>query len=168
VLRRILPAVPALALFAVGCGGGSSAAGCDTAFQEQLDPASELHVLGDAEVDYLTDPPTSGPHGTAAIPEGALPTPISRSTQVAILEAGRALVQYTDAVPAQDVAVLAALADELVVVAPNPDLPEPVVVTAWTWKMTCADGGDESATAIADFADARIQTAPGSDVSPPS
>jgi hypothetical protein len=63
-----------------------------------------------------------------------LPGPV----QVGLLEAGRVLIQYdTDL----DDATLAELADldQRVVVAPNVDLPQPVVATAWRHKMECSE-----------------------------
>ncbi|MDH3705387.1 MAG: DUF3105 domain-containing protein [Acidimicrobiia bacterium] len=162
---RISAAVAATLVVAVSCGGDGVAGGCDTAFQERFDPASGVHVIDGTDVIYLTDPPTSGPHGVVPVPEGALPEPIKRTTQVAILEAGKVLVQYDDAaLSSGDVETLRTIEDPRVVSAPNPDLDEAIVVTAWTWKMVCASGDDEAVTAIVDFAEQRADAAPGSDL----
>lgn len=119
------------------CGGGSSAA-CGPVTREQLDPNSGLHVLGGQEPpDFSTDPPTSGAHYSLPPPTGAVTEPIDRPLQVTALEGGMVLVQYRDLDDA-DVDALAELGSEQVIVAPNPDLPEPVVLTAWTTKQTCS------------------------------
>lgn len=110
---------------------------CRPIAQEPLDPSSALHVLAGApEPDYLTDQPTSGPHLTGATPEGVHAEPLSRPAQVLLLEHGGVLLQHRDLAPAEQ-AELEALAGEGVVVAPNPDLPAPVVATAWIYKRTC-------------------------------
>ena len=57
--------------------------------------------------------------------------------QVTALEGGMVLVQYRD-LSDDDVAALEDLGSDVVVVAPNPDLPEPVVLTAWITKQTCS------------------------------
>lgn len=163
--HRLLAGTAIVGLAVAACGGGDDATGCDTAFQEQLDPASGVHIIDGTDVIYLSDPPTSGPHGAVAIPEGALDEPLVRTTQVAVLEAGKALVQYDEAaLSAGEVDGLRAIDDARVVVAPNPDLDEPIVVTAWTWKMVCAAGDADAVAAIVDFADTRAADAPGSDL----
>ncbi len=104
--------------------------------QEEEDLASILHVLPDSQTAYTTDPPTSGPHASAA-PTGAVDQPLPRPVQVAVLERGDVLVQYDPTLPAGDVAFLVDLGGDQVVVAPNDGLPAPVVATAWTWKLVC-------------------------------
>ena len=56
-----------------------------------------------------------------------------------------------------DAARLAELAGDGVVVAPNPDLPSPVVATAWLAKRTC-DGVD--LPALRQFVEERIGRGP--------
>lgn len=108
---------------------------------EAIDAASSLHLLpGAAEPTYRSDPPTSGPHLSGPAPSGALDTPIDRPTQVQVLEQGGVVIQYRDLEPAA-VDHLEALAGDSVVVAPNPELPAPVVATAWATKRSC-DGVD--------------------------
>ncbi len=72
-----------------------------------------------------------------------MPEPV----QVALLEGGEVLVQYRDldAGERRDVEALARRLSRLTV-APNPDLPDRVVATAWTYKQTC-DGVDTDALA---------------------
>lgn len=127
-------------LLAACAGGGSGDRASDeacTEVREPLDPASAQHLLpGAPEPHYLTDPPTSGPHAVAVLPSGALPAPVPKPVQVAILEAGGVMVQY-GGLSAAAVARLRALAGGAVRVAPAKQLPAPVVATAWTRKLTC-------------------------------
>ena len=84
--------------------------------------------------------------------------PVDPAIQVRLLEAGGVMIQYDDTI---DPALLAPLGDELVVVAPTfGDLPAPVVVTAWTWKLSCSE---VDTAAIRDFIERRPADAPGLD-----
>ena len=142
--------VTVLALGATGCsdrdaGAPSSTtvsgtgAVCDPVRREALDPASARHVLpGAPEPAYTTDPPTSGAHSSARPPTGLLTAPLSRPEQVAVLETGAVLIQYDpDRVDDTGRGRLDGLVGEAVTVAPNPDLPDAVVATAWTVKQVC-------------------------------
>jgi hypothetical protein len=134
-----VPALVSLTVLAAGCGGADEPAGaCGPITREALDPAYLVHVLGDAEgLDYLSDPPTSGPHQPAPPVSGVVTDPIARPVQVGILERGDVLLQHDPDLPADDLERLEGLAGPGVVVAPNPDLPSPVVATAWVARRTC-------------------------------
>ena len=151
----VLAAVPL-----AGCGGGGTASGgCQPVHREALDP-NEAHVLpGAAEPTYRTDPPTSGPHTPAETPTGVLAAPLARPRQVGALEAGAVLFQYRD-LSTDEQRALEALAGGLVVVAPNPDLPDKVVATAWLYKQVCSA---VDTTALQDFAAAHQNHGPGTD-----
>jgi len=111
---------------------------CGPIVEERLDPTYLVHVVGAGEdVEYTTDPPTSGPHKAGPPVEGVVDEPLSRPVQVGILERGDVLVQHTPALTPEEQADLATLAGPGVVIAPNADLPAPVVATAWTYKRTC-------------------------------
>jgi hypothetical protein len=163
VARRVVVGA-VLVLGAAGCGdSGTEAlpdAGCGPDQQERIDPASANHVLGGAaEPEYLTDPPTSGPHAPAPARDGVLPAPLPRPEQVGHLEAGGVLLQH-GSLPEDDLVALEALAGPRTVVAPNDDLPAPVVATAWTRKMLCASVDVE---ALAEFAASHVGQGPGTD-----
>jgi hypothetical protein len=64
------------------------------------------------------------------------------------------LVQHR---PDVDASALADLAGDRVVVAPNPDLPAPVVATAWLHKRTCTE---PDVDALQAFVDARVGHGP--------
>ncbi|HUP69255.1 MAG TPA: DUF3105 domain-containing protein [Acidimicrobiales bacterium] len=105
---------------------------------DPLDPRSTQHLLpGAPPPSYSTDPPTSGPHASSGTVTGLQPLPIDEPVQVAVLEEGGIVVQYRSDLPAGPRESLASVAEEVVVVAPNPSLPEPVVVTAWRHRLVC-------------------------------
>ncbi len=137
-----------MSITVAGCG--TRVGLCGVPVREPLDPNHLLHVTNPAVAHYLTDPPTSGAHLGTPPPDGVVTTPILPAIQVAILERGDVLVQYRDT---SDAAVANPLVREHVVVAPQPTLPARVVVTAWTYKLTCSA---IDAKAIAKFADAHI------------
>lgn len=144
----------ALAVGVGACGSSDGGEGaCGPILREALDSAYLVHVLGtDTEVEYSSDPPTSGPHQPSPPADGALDEPLTRPIQVGVLERGDVLIQYQPGLPDDEVAELEALAGDGVVVAPNPDLDDPVVATAWVHKRTC-DAVD--AAALQSFIDER-------------
>jgi drug/metabolite transporter (DMT)-like permease len=169
--RRVPPLVPVLlvAVLAFGvlpaCGdddGGGSAGGCADEVRETLDPASATHVLpGGVEPQYLSDPPTSGPHIPAPAQSGVFAQSFSRPQQVGHLEAGGVLLQFQpDDVTGADLTALEGLAGDRVAVVPNSDLDDPVVATAWLVKQTCQ--GVE-AEALRTFVAAHRGSGPGID-----
>jgi hypothetical protein len=141
------------------CSGGRSAgSGCGPTTRESLDPAYLVHVLDDAEdLAYTSDPPTSGPHQVGPDVGGVVDEPLSRPVQVGILERGDVLIQHTPELDAADTRALEALAGDRVAVAPNPDLPEPIVATAWLFKRSC---GSVDLDALQAFVDERVGNGP--------
>lgn len=169
-MRRLRAFVlAAVAVVGTSCGAGSgpdgeSAAGCGPTIRERLDPSTPVHLLpGAPEPDYLSEPPTSGPHLSGQPPQGVVDEPLDRPTQVLILEVGGVVVQHRD-VDDAEVAPLAALAGNGVVVAPNPDLPAPVVATAWLAKRTCDEVDVE---ALSQFIDEHLGLGPDGDEAEP-
>lgn len=142
-------------------GAPVDAAGCGPEVREAIDPASSQHVLGadDTGIEYLSDPPTSGPHLAGPLLSGVLDEPLSRPRQVGHLEGGGILIQHRD-LDAGALAALEAVAGPDVAVVPNPDLPSPVVATAWLVKQTC-DTVDVDA--LSAFVAAHRGQGPGSD-----
>ncbi len=122
------------------CGDDGDAGACGPILREGLDPAYVVHVLGsDTDVEYRSDPPTSGPHQPAPSVEGVLDETLPRPIQVGLLEQGDVLVQYDpDAVSGEDREAVEGLASDGVVVAPGDELPDAVVATAWTAKRECS------------------------------
>jgi hypothetical protein len=137
---RQLVLLLAIGIAVAGCGGGGSKAGgvCGAEVREAFDPDSLQHVLpGGREPKYFTNPPTSGPHVPGPQLSGVRTDVLEKPTQVGALESGSVLVQYRD-LDAAAIAMLGSLAGDQVVVAPNPDLPDKVVATAWVFKQTCS------------------------------
>lgn len=161
---RIVAALVALVATVVACGGdGSPGSGaCDRVQVETVDRRSLVHVLpGAPEVEYLTDPPTSGPHQPTPPIEGVVDQPIARPVQVGILEEGKTLVQHRGLSPAE-LTELQSIATADIVVAPNPDLPDDaqIVATAWLAKQTCTT---VDLRELRRFATDQGQNAPGGD-----
>ena len=141
------------------CSDGAAAACVE--LREPQDPASGQHVLGPGVAVYQTDPPTSGPHIAGPTPSGALDAALDPAIQVRVLEAGGVMIQYDDSLSPAEIAALEAFGDDLVVIAPAVGaLPEPVVVTAWTWKLSCPSVDDD---AVRTFIQTRPADAPGLD-----
>ena len=128
------------------CGSTSDA--CGVQVREELDPNHLLHITDPSIAVYKTDPPTSGAHLATSAPGGLVRAPLLPAVQITILERGDVLVQYRDAA---DLTALEGVVSNRVVVAPQPSLPARVVVTAWTYKLTCKA---VDVDAINSFADA--------------
>ena len=110
---------------------------CDTPRQERLDPSSSLHLLGNTEASWETNPPTSGPHYPVSPRGGNYDYTLSNLEQVAFLESGGVIIQYAPNVKNFDRKQLSSFANENVIVAPNQTLESFLVATAWTWKLSC-------------------------------
>lgn len=147
-----------VAPFVVACGTGSGDDGaCGPTRRESLDPSFLSHVLGDANAEYTSDPPTSGPHQPAPPVTGVVGEPITRPVQVGLLEGGAVLLQHRPDLPAEEQGQLEALADAGVVVAPNPDLDDAVVATAWLYKLSCSS---VDVAALREFVQERLGKGP--------
>jgi hypothetical protein len=136
-----LVAVPlSLLLVAPACSGGSDAA-CGPVRREVLDSAYLVHVLDDRDtsIEYGSNPPTSGPHKPGPELPPTVDEPITKPVQVGALEQGRVLVQYRPSLDEADRAALEDLGSDDVTVAPNPDLDDEVVATAWLFKRSCSE-----------------------------
>ena len=137
---RQLVLLLALGAVVAGCGGGGgkASAACSAEVREAFDPNSLQHVLPGGRVpEYLTNPPTSGPHVPGPALSGVRTDVLDKPTQVGALEAGSVLLQHRDLDEASR-KQLQALAGQQVIVAPNPDLPDKVVATAWVTKQACS------------------------------
>ncbi|MDG2111606.1 MAG: DUF3105 domain-containing protein [Actinomycetota bacterium] len=147
---RLLATGIALAVVAAGCGGGVPSTGCDGVTTEPQAADSAIHVLANGNAEYLSDPPTSGPHIAWTAP-AVVNRPLTKPEQTGILETGDVLVQYRpDDVDDELVQELAIGLPERAHLAPNPDLPSTVVLTAHLTKQLCAS---LDPVAIDDFAD---------------
>jgi hypothetical protein len=154
-LPLVLAGTLALGVAACGSGGSGTEGACGPITREALDRGFLVHVLeDDPSVEYTSDPPTSGPHRPSPPVSGTLDEALPRPVQVGILERGDVLIQHR---PDVDAAALADLAADRVVIAPNPDLPAPVVATAWLYKRTCTE---PDVDALGAFVDQRVGHGP--------
>jgi hypothetical protein len=88
-----------------------------------------------AEVEYKTDPPTSGSHYFIPAVWGIYDRPINQLQSVHNLEHGGIVIQYGDDVPEADVRQIEAFYQDDpngMLVAPLPRLGDQIALTAWT------------------------------------
>ncbi len=135
---RVASAALAVAIVLTGCSGGAETVGdCEPMFSEPASDSSGIHVLAGSDATYLSDPPTSGPHVAWNAP-AILDRQLTAPEQLGVLETGDVLVQYRPADVAEDtVAALATRLPDRAHLAPNADLPAPVVLTAHLTKQLC-------------------------------
>ena len=89
---------------------------------------------GEAPPDYNSSPATSGRHATSPVPCGIVATQVPDQFQVHNLEHGTVIIQYTPDLLETELTSLQDYARSKpghILVAPNPDLSDPVVVTSW-------------------------------------
>lgn len=99
------------------------------------------HMSG--AIAYLEIPPMGGPHNVAWQNCGIYSAPIHNEHAVHSLEHGAVWITYRPDLPAADVQRLHALAsDDYMLLSPFPNLPAPVVVTAWNHQMRLTGAGD--------------------------
>ena len=144
--RRIGAALIApIVLFVPACSSGAKGntaqgpgrGSCSSEVRERLDPGSLRHVLpGGAPQKYLSDPPTSGAHQPGTNFSGVVGKPIYAPQQLAVLEGGQILIQYRD-ISETERLTINGFAGKNVVVAPNPTMPNKIILTAWRTKVTC-------------------------------
>ncbi len=139
-------------------------AGCD--LQTGLPDEGNTHI-GDedaADVDYRTNPPTSGDHygdGTevlsGALADGAYLEDPPLGRVVHALEHGRVAIQYSpDLSEEEQLAVKGVFDDDPagVLFFPNPDMPYEVAATAWTNLIGCKSfEGETTLDAVQAFRD---------------
>ena len=110
---------------------------CDIPRQEPLSASSSLHLLESVGAVWDSSPPTSGPHYPIAPAGGVYDFTLSPLEQVSFLESGGVIVQYHPNRIENNLGKLTLLANNNVIVSPNPTLDIPVIGTAWTWKISC-------------------------------
>ena len=138
-MRRALGLWLAALTVTASCGGSASDSVCGPV--EGIQEPSSIHVLPGVEVTFTYSPPTSGPHRFPAPPPGIYDSPIAEPTQVAALEEGAVMLQYSSGVDAAAIASLEQLAGEDgVIVAPGVrpfDNSSAVAFTAWGHRQLC-------------------------------
>lgn len=156
-----LGAVLAVLAFTGGDNSGSTADGGVRAALERagctFETAEDLgrrHVDSlEAEVDFNTTPPTSGPHYFRWAVWGIYEEPLNELLLVHNLEHGGVVVQYGPQVPRETVAETAAFYNEDqvgILVAPHPELGNQIALTAWTRIAKCPGFDREAFAAFRD------------------
>ena len=117
----------------------SGEVGCDTPRQEPLSASSSLHLLGNTEATWETNPPTSGPHYPVPPRGGNYDYTLSNLEQVAFLESGGVIIQFLPNNKNVNLQQLRSFANQSVIVSPNQALESSLIATAWTWKLSCEE-----------------------------
>ena len=94
-------------------------------------------------VSYPQTPPVGGPHSPVWQNCGYYSSPVKNENAVHSLEHGAIWITYRPDLPADQVAALRKLAGQTyVLVTPYPDLPAPVVASAWGKQLKLEAAGD--------------------------
>ncbi|MFB9375589.1 DUF3105 domain-containing protein [Kineococcus gynurae] len=102
----------------------------------------EAHVT--TPVDYAESPPVGGPHNGVPQTCGVYDTAVPNENAVHSLEHGAVWITYRPDLPADQVEALRADAQgqSYVLMSPYPDLPSPVVLSAWNNQLRLDSGED--------------------------
>ena len=117
------------------------------------------HVAPDKEVEYKTNPPTSGNHDPVPAEDGVYsraPTVRTMKHFVHTLEHGRIEIQYDPALDKRRIDQLGGLFNDdpyHMVLFPNRRMPYAVAVTAWGHLLGCREVNDQTFDAIRAFRD---------------
>lgn len=111
---------------------------------------------GDDVPEYNSDPPTSGPHAQAPAPCGIYRQPVPDVAVLHSMEHGAIVIHYDprlDDGRRQQLEEIARSLGSETILAPRPEPPSPVVLTAWT-KRLLLDDVDQSTIEVfrAEFA----------------
>lgn len=133
-----------LKIAAITAGGVLAAGGNDAAYA-RVTRDHEPHIAGvrtfhhlsrrhtTAYVTYPQVPPVGGPHAPLPLNCGVYPTPVPEENAVHSLEHGAVWITYQPDLPADQVSTLRVLVHRRghLLLSPFPDLPAPVVASAW-------------------------------------
>jgi hypothetical protein len=130
---------------------------------ETFEGLSQEHAEG--PIDYPQDPPVGGPHAEEWQSCGFYDEPVGNENAVHSLEHGAIWITYQPDLPADQVDILRDLAEQsdYILVSPYPDLPAPVVATAWG-KQLRLDSADDPR--LQQFIQAYIEQGPGTQAAP--
>lgn len=99
---------------------------------------------GEATPEYNSNPPTSGPHAAAPAACGVYRQPVPDVNYLHSMEHGAIVLQYDPELSQEQIVELEEIGREVggeIIVAPRPDNPAPVALTAWT-KLLLLDEVD--------------------------
>ena len=144
------------------------AAGCEV---RTLRSEGRQHIPEGRDVDYRSNPPTSGPHeqipaGDGAYEPGQSPRP---EAWVHTLEHGRIILQYRPGTDEEVIDQLRALREEevrgasgyhVVLMENNTEMPYQVAAVAWTRYLGCEQVNERTWDALRAFRDRFVDRAP--------
>lgn len=121
---------------APGVTSGTPSADGEPEGTETFADLEQTHV--DTPVDYPQTPPVGGPHAPVWQNCGFYDVEFPKERGVHSMEHGAVWITYSPDLPAEDIAVLKAFADngKEVLVSPFTGLPSPVVASAWGKQFT--------------------------------
>lgn len=138
----------------------AKAAGCKI---EEFESEGRGHTS--AEVEYKTNPPTSGSHDPQASQDGIYPEPPDLEQSVHALEHGRVNFQYKPGTPQNQINQLETLVDEEVqgtggyhtlLFENQTQMTAAVAATSWTRSLTCAEFNNKVFDALRAFREKAI------------
>lgn len=129
-----------LVLLVAACGGGPEGGENGIEGLREVGGLSQEHVEDD--VDYPHRPPLGGPHAGTWQNCGFYDAEVPEEQAVHSFEHGAVWITYSLQLADADVEQLRALAAEYVLVSPYPELPSPVVASAWGLQVRL-DGVDD-------------------------
>jgi hypothetical protein len=148
---RLRALAPLLLVLLGACAAARGPAPAEVAWPDQ----GHDHIPGPGfpHAAYLSNPPTSGPHTPYVARWGVHEGPVPDEVLVHNLEHGGVVIGHRCTDCPAVVAELKALAEgyPLVVIAPNPELPAPVVLSAWRHTLSVERLDEPARKAIADF-----------------
>lgn len=109
---------------------------CEIDYQD-LDPLSSLHVEPGTEIEFTSDPPTSGPHLDKENLEGVLYDGFDQLELVTALERGKVVVEFRPDLQPPDVDLLTLVSPGTVLVPAASDFPHAIRARAWRTLFTC-------------------------------
>jgi hypothetical protein len=101
------------------------------------------------EIEYDTNPPTSGDHSEDPLADGAFADPAPPANYLHSMEHGRVVIHYAPDLPEDEQLEIKGVFEESpagVILTPNPELRSEVAVTAWLRLATC--GNYEGSTTL--------------------
>lgn len=110
---------------------------------EEFADLTSTHV--DTDVEYAQNPPVGGDHNGVWLNCGVYAEPVAEENAVHSMEHGAVWITYDPELPDDQVEALTAQAasNNYIVVSPRPDLPTPVVLSAWGLQLQVEDASDE-------------------------
>lgn len=108
------------------------------AVETTTDMGAQHLAPGEPAPVYNSDPPTSGPHSATPAPCGIYRQPVPDVAYLHSMEHGAIVVQYDPDLSQDQIEELEEIGRDVggeIIVAPRPDNPAPLALTAWTKRL---------------------------------